>query len=455
MQETVGKHFHFPTSLFPHSPIHCYHSSVRWRLVLVGFSSLWLFPASASAASLTYRFQHHLFTIQPSRDWQQPAEIWTYEGRTVKVPAEFRVDGDVLPPLPVGFQRTEEVTWNRDAIRAAIESKIAKVFDRAAGAVTIRRSGSGTVSFEGVGLPGRRVDLDRAVTLTIAALAQGIIDITLPVEELPGRMTVEDPALRAQGIYEVVTVGESDFSGSPSPRRHNIRVGLDRFNGTLIPAGAAFSFDETLGPVNAKTGYLKELVILGDKTLPDYGGGLCQVGTTFYRGVWEYGFPILARRAHSFAVHYYSPQGTDATIYPPNTDIRFLNDSPGALLLQTYIEGNRAYFITYGTRDDRTAEVIGPLTWDFVAPPPDKIEYTTEIPVGETRKVGEKVPGMKAMWWRLVDRNGQETEESVYSAYEARPHFDQIGVEPTSVLLFSSSSQSSAISSKPPRPPAP
>lgn len=420
------------------------------RFLLIGFFVGCVFPGSAYAAALTYRYQHHLFTIQPSGDWQQHSEIWTYEGRTVKVPAEFRVDGDTLPPLPAGFQRTEEATWNRDAIRAVLESKIAKVFDRAAGAVTIRRSGSGAISFEGVGLPGRRIDIERAVTLTIAALAQGMTDITLPVVELPSRVTVEDPALVTQGIREVVTVGESDYTGSPGPRKHNIRVGLDRFNGTLIPPGATFSFDETLGPVNASTGYLKELVILGDKTLPDYGGGLCQVGTTFYRGVWEYGFPILARRNHSFAVHYYSPQGTDATIYPPNTDIRFLNDSPGSLLLQTYTDGDLAYYITYGTRDDRTTEVIGPYTWGYTAPPPDKIEYTTEIPAGTTRKVGERVPGMKAMWWRLVTRNGQETEESVYSVYEARPHFDQIGVEPTSELLTpqnNSSAVSSAVSS--------
>ena len=119
---------------------------------------------------------------------------------------------------------------------------------------------------------------------------------------------------------------------------------------------------------------------MGEHTLPEYGGGLCQVSTTAYRGVWEYGFPITGRRNHSFAVSYYAPHGTDATIYPPHTDMKFLNDSPGALLLQTYHENDRAYFIYYGTKDDRTAEVIGPYTWDFRPPPPDRTDYTTEDP---------------------------------------------------------------------------
>lgn len=417
---------------------------MRRHLLFVGFVTLLcVLPSGAAAAALTYRFDHHLFTIAVGREWQQPREEWTYEGVPVKVPAEFRVDGDVLPPLPAGYRRMEAIDWNRDAIRATLKSKIAATFDRDAGSVTIR-GGTGSVTFEGVGMLGRRVDLERAITLTVAALNDGVTDITLPVIETQPSITVDDLALRSLGIREVVSVGESDFSGSPSARRHNIGVGLSRFDGTLIPAGATFSFDETLGPVNATTGYRKELVIMGDKTLPDYGGGLCQVGTTFYRGVWEYGFPILARRNHSYAVHYYSPQGTDATIYPPYTDIKFVNDSPGALLIQTFIDAqDHAYFIYYGTRDDRVTEVIGPYTWGSTPPPPDKIEYTTEIPAGTTRKVGERVPGIKAMWWRLVSFGGKETEEAVTSLYEARPRFDQIGVEATSPLLFSSSSSSS------------
>jgi len=401
-----------------------------------------LTPFTAGAAGeLLYRYQHHLFTIQPARypEWRQLKEVWTYAGRTVMLPVEYRVDGDKVPPLPPGFQRREEVQWNRDAIRAVLTHSIASVFDRKAGNVTIRRSSTGAILFDGVGLTGRSVDLELATTLTIEALTRGITDITLPVREEQPQMQV-DPALQREGIREVVTIGESDFSGSPWARRHNIRVGLARFTGTLIPKDATFSFDEVLGPVNASTGYLKELVIKGDRTTPDYGGGLCQVGTTMYRGVWEYGFPILQRKNHSYAVHYYSPQGTDATIYPPNVDIRFLNDSPGAILIQTSIDADdHAYFIYYGTRDDRQAEVIGPYTWGSVAPPPDRVEYTTEIPAGTTKKLGERVPGIKALWYRLVTRDGTTREEPVFSTYEARPRFDQIGVDATSPLLKTAS----------------
>lgn len=384
--------------------------------------------ASAVSPSLTFRYNHHLIFLEPYEyaDWYSNREEWTFQGEHIKPLAEFRVDGDEIPPLPPRVVRHTVPGWDKDVIRGTLQEKIASEIDREPGLVVIARTSTG-VLFEGVGMLGRRVDLDTAVDLTIAALEGGVSDIILPVEEIQPAMTV-DSKLKKMGIKEVVTVGESDYSGSPLARKHNIGVGLGRFNGHLIEQGEEFSFNEVLGPVNRETGYKQELVILGEKTLPDYGGGLCQVSTTAYRGVWEYGFPISKRRNHSFAVRYYSPQGTDATIYPPYTDMRFVNDSPGAILIQTHQEDDKAYYIYYGTKDDRVSEIVGPYTWDYQDPPEDKTEYTTEISPGTTRKVGGRVEGMRAVWYRIVERNAEEVIEPVFSIYEARPEYMQIGV---------------------------
>lgn len=387
--------------------------------------------AEAAYAPLTFRYNHFIFTLDPDDHpaWRSTEEYWTLEGRPFLPPASLRVDGDDIPPLPPGVVRTASFAWDEGAIRATIDLHIARVFDREPGSVTISTA-EGAVSFEGVGLPGRRVDLPEAARLTAEALRQGITDISLPVTELQPLISVADPALQDRGIQEVVSVGESDFRGSPGPRQHNIATGLQRFNGHIVPRGATFSFNEVLGPVNAAAGYKKELVIQGDKTLPDYGGGLCQVSTTAYRGVWEYGFPIAQRLNHSYSVRYYFPQGTDATIYPPYKDMQFVNDSPGDLLIQTHVADGRAYFIYYGTRDRRETRVIGPYVWGQTAPPPDKVEHTTDIPPGTSRKVGERVPGLRAGWLRFVRMPdaADADRETYYSVYEARPLYTQIGV---------------------------
>ena len=388
--------------------------------------------AKAAYAALTLRHEHFLFTIDPDYhpEWRKTGETWTYRGEEIRPPAELRVDGDIVPALPEGMEKRQSVIWNTEAIRMTIVHDVSRLFDRPAGAVTINRNGSGAITFDGVGLTGRRVDPDAAADAVVQALDRGITDIFLPVAILQPSVTVTDPELTAMGITEVVTVGESDFSNSPVNRRHNIATGLSKFNGHLIPKDTSFSFGETLGPVNGTTGYRKELVIKGDRTEPDYGGGLCQVSTTAYRGAWEYGFPIEARINHSYAVGHYGPQGTDATVYPPHPDMKFKNDSPGALLMQTYTQDNHAYFIYYGTKDGRTAQVIGPYIWGRTMPPPDKIEYTTALPPRQKKKLGERIPGMQTAWFRiLVDAQGQEKVVPVYSIYQSRPLFYQVGVE--------------------------
>ncbi len=162
------------------------------------------------------------------------------------------------------------------------------------------------------------------------------------------------------GIKELIGQGVSNFRGSPKNRIHNINVGASRFNGVLIKPGEEFSFIKTLGPVDATTGYLPELVIKTDKTIPEFGGGMCQVSTTCFRAALNSGLKITARTNHAYPVQYYAPQGLDATVYIPKPDLAFVNDTPAYILIQTHIEGTQLAFDFFGTSDGRQAKIIGP-----------------------------------------------------------------------------------------------
>lgn len=400
-------------------------------LGILGFVGILPSSAEAAALNLNYHYKHFLYTISAGRQvaWRAPQEVWMYSGKVVTPPQELRVDGDVLPPVPAGFERKMQSTYNRAAIKSTLRQIVAADIDREPGTVTISRSASGKIVFDGVGFPGQTVHLEAAVDMTIEALKTGTTHIMLSVVEVPPTVHVTDPELSAQGVKELVTVGESDFSNSPKNRRHNIAVGLSKFQGHVIPKDAVFSFNKTLGPVDGSTGYLRELVIKGDQTVPDYGGGLCQVSSTAYRGIWEYGFPILQRKNHSYMVNHYAPQGTDATVYPGVIDMRFKNDSPGALVMQTYAEGDLAYFLYYGTKDDRTSEVIGPFIWAQTSPPADRTQLTLDLKPGERKKVGERVPGQRVAWFRTVKQSGKELVQGTYSIYEARPLFYLVGTD--------------------------
>ena len=105
---------------------------------------------------------------------------------------------------------------------------------------------------------------------------------------------------------------------------------------------------------------MPELVIKHNKTVPEYGGGICQVSTTAFRAAVNSGLKIIERYPHAFPVKYYNPQGFDSTIYPPHPDLRFLNDTPKNILIQVKIEGTTLIFEFFGTADSREVKIKGP-----------------------------------------------------------------------------------------------
>ncbi len=163
------------------------------------------------------------------------------------------------------------------------------------------------------------------------------------------------------GLTGLISTGWSNFAGSPTNRIHNVKTGASKFNGVLIKPNEDFSFNEALGPVEAYTGYLPELVILQDKTVPQYGGGLCQVSSTAFRAALNAGLPILERTMHAYPVSYYKPYGVDATIYIPKPDLVFNNNTGKYIFIQTRVEGTKLYFDFYGTKPVNASKFSGTI----------------------------------------------------------------------------------------------
>jgi vancomycin resistance protein YoaR len=210
---------------------------------------------------------------------------------------------------------------------------------------------------------GKQLDMPSTVSAINDQLARGANEATLAISTVEPEIS-ELADMHSLGINEMIARGETDFRGSPKNRIHNITVGTQRYQGLLIAPGAEFSFDSFLGPVDGEHGFLPELVIKDHLTTPEFGGGLCQVSTTAFRAAVQAGLKITARRNHAYAVRYYGPPGFDATIYPPYTDLRFLNNTPGYILIQTKIEGTKLSFEFWGTNDGRQVAIDGPTQYD-------------------------------------------------------------------------------------------
>lgn len=235
------------------------------------------------------------------------------------------------------------------------------------------------------------------------------------------------------GIKELLGVGKSNFKGSPKNRRHNIAVGAEAVNGTLIPPGEEFSLLKTLGKIDGTTGYLPELVIKGNKTTPEFGGGLCQIGTTTFRGTLAAGLPVVERQNHSYAVTYYNNEkglpGTDATIYDPRPDYRFKNDTLNYVLIATRIDGDNLYFEYWGASDGRQAEQSAVRVWDRIAPPPAKLVETLDLKPGEKKCTERPHAGMKAAFdYKINYPDGKVDSRTFTSQYRPWQEVCLIGV---------------------------
>ncbi len=210
---------------------------------------------------------------------------------------------------------------------------------------------------------GQKLNLSKTTSNLAANLAKSKNYAALNVEVTEPEIN-EMNDIEQLGLTSLLSVGESDFQGSPKNRIHNISIGANRYHGLLIPPDVEFSFNEHLGPVNASQGFLPELVIKKNVTTPEYGGGLCQVSTTMFRAALNAGLEITQRRNHAYAVRYYGKPGLDATIYPPYTDLRFVNNTPGYILVQTDIEDTKLTFELWGTHDGRQIEIDGPHNYN-------------------------------------------------------------------------------------------
>jgi vancomycin resistance protein YoaR len=242
-------------------------------------------------------------------------------------------------------------------------------------------------------------------------------EIELIVEEIEPEITTE--SANDLGIKEIIGIGKSNFKGSPKNRRSNIKTGATALNGLLIKPDEEFSTVKALGEINKKTGYLPELVIKGNKTTYEYGGGLCQIGTTMFRTALNSGLPILERQPHTFRVQYYEPAGMDAAIYGPHPDLKFKNDTNNYILIQTKIEKNDLIFEFWGINDGRKVEITKNKIFNIIKAPKTKIIKTEDLKPGEKKCIETSHDGADAEFTRtIIYFNGEQKIKTFKSHYK-------------------------------------
>lgn len=248
----------------------------------------------------------------------------------------------------------------------------------------------------------------------------------IPTQNSPAKIKTAD--VNNMGIKQLIGRGTSRFRGSIPNRIHNIVLASSKFKGVIVSPGETFSFNTILGDVSELTGFKQAYVIKEGKTVLGDGGGVCQVSTTLFRALLNAGLPILERQAHAYRVGYYeqdSPPGLDATVFAPSPDLKFKNDTPGHILIQSSVDTQNAslVFEIYGTSDGRAATTSKPVITSQVAPEEDLYIDDPTLPAGTVKQTEHKAWGARVTFNYNVERNGetiyQKTFVSVYRPWQA------------------------------------
>lgn len=264
---------------------------------------------------------------------------------------------------------------------------------------------------------GRNLDIEKSAAVISEQLPAGNHAIPLQFE-FTNPQVMDEMSGEQLGITELIHEEVSYFRGSSADRIQNIKTAARGFHGLLIAPGETFSMASALGDISLDNGYAEALIILGNQTIKGVGGGVCQVSTTLFRTAFFSGFPIVERHAHAYRVGYYEQTavghsanlaGLDATVFVPIVDLKFTNDSPYWLLMETYVNPSYGTIIWkfYSTSDGRTVEWSTTGPQNVVEAPEDLYRENPDLAQDEIKQVEWKADGADVTVRRTVTKNGQ------------------------------------------------
>jgi vancomycin resistance protein YoaR len=305
-------------------------------------------------------------------------------------------------PLPAASVR---VSRERRSLSSGLEDAL-KSLERNVGrpAVDARWVKDGT-AWVARGQSGWTVDAGLSRAYLLEAVRFGKTEARLVVRRTPPARTVK--FFFDNGFRFHFGGGDSSAAGSPAFRVQNILASARQIDGVRLERGAVFDFNRRVR-ISARLGFVDGYVIRGSLLDKDIGGGVCQTSTTVWRAAYAAGLPILERHQHSYSVSYYDPPGMEATVYAPSKNLRFRNDSGGALWFQTDWDATTKTLALnfFGRAPDRRVQITQPNITAVRTAPRDRFVPDRTLKLGEVKLVSGASDGMTSSILRAVTYNG-------------------------------------------------
>ncbi|MFI7021091.1 VanW family protein [Micromonospora sp. NPDC049900] len=240
---------------------------------------------------------------------------------------------------------------------------------------------------------------------------------------ITAKLTEKKPKLTAEklgglGIKEKVSSFTTNFTGGlSSARSQNIVTIAKKVDGTVVLPGETFSLNGHTGERGYAQGYRDAPVILDGKLVPGVGGGTSQFTTTLFNATYYAGLEDVEHKPHSYYFSRY-PSVIESTIFWPNLDFKFRNNTDHGVLIDTSYTGSSITVSIWSTK-----------IWDSV-----KTEYsprrnitsskTVYLEPGPTCIPASGSQGFTQDAFRVIKKDGKVVKREKFTwTYSAEPRF--------------------------------
>ena len=197
------------------------------------------------------------------------------------------------------------------------------------------------------GAPGTTID-PAALARAVQKAGLSATDRTARVALVPTDPKQSTAAMQALGVKEKVSEFATPLTNEPI-RTLNLINGASKMSGQLVRPGETFSTTKALSPITAANGYRMAHALVSGELVNVIGGGLSQMGTTTYNAAFFAGMEDIEHKPHSVYFTRY-PAGREATIFEGVVDMKFRNNTPYGVLIQSWVAGGKLHVAMWSTK---------------------------------------------------------------------------------------------------------
>jgi vancomycin resistance protein YoaR len=216
---------------------------------------------------------------------------------------------------------------------------------------------------------GRGIDWAASLLPLLNVLHNPAAERTLAASYVTLPPTLSTEQANALGITTQISTFTT--GGFATDSGQNIRRVAEQVNGAIVRPGETFSLNGYTGPRNAATGYVDAGIIDHGRPSRGIGGGISQFATTIYNASYFAGMTDVEHKEHSYYISRY-PAAREATVFEGYIDVKFRDDSPTGILIQTTWTPSSITVTFWGTKHVDVESITGPRT-DFTEPKTETI----------------------------------------------------------------------------------